>query len=67
MRAVNQNKYGKYGILSEADQFTKQPEFYCWLQEVKQANPEILQRLDTKKMFETFMEDYNTATLPHKK
>ena len=65
--AVNQQKYGKYGILMESDMFNKQQEFYLWLQEVKKANPETLPRLEMKKMFDTFAEDYNTVTLPHKK
>ena len=64
---MNQHKYGKYGILAESDMFAKQQEFYLWLMEVKKTNPETLPRFETKKMFETFMEDYNTATLPHKK
>ena len=65
--AVNQQKYGKYGILMESDMFNKQQEFYLWLQEVKKANPETLPRFEMKKMFDTFAEDYNTVTLPHKK
>ena len=65
--AVNQQKYGKYGILMESDMFNKQQEFYLWLQEVKKINPEVLPRFEMKKMFDTFAEDYNTVTLPHKK
>ncbi|EDO26841.1 predicted protein, partial [Nematostella vectensis] len=67
LTAVNQNKYGKYGILVDSDMYTKQPEFYCWLMEIKKVNPEIIGRFETKKYFDDFMEDYNTATLPHKK
>ena len=51
----------------ESDMFNKQQEFYLWLQEVKQTNPETLPRFEMKKMFDTFAEDYNTVTLPHKK
>lgn len=65
--AVNQEKYGKYGILVDSDMFNKQQEFYLWLQEVKKINPEVFPRFEMKKMFETFAEDYNTVTLPHKK
>ena len=65
--AVNQQKYGKYGILVDSDMFNKQQEFYLWLQEVKKINPEVFPRFEMKKMFETFAEDYNTVTLPHKK
>lgn len=64
---MNQKKYGKYGILVESDIFNKQQEFYLWLQEVKKINPEVFPRFEMKKMFETFAEDYNTVTLPHKK
>lgn len=64
---VNQQRYGKYGIIAESDMFTKQQEFYLWLQEVKKMNPETLPRFEMKKIFDIFTEDYNTATLPHKK
>jgi rRNA maturation protein Rpf1 len=64
---VDQNKYGAYGILRECDMFVKQQEFYCWLQEVKHVNSETLPKFEMRKMFEDYMEDYNTATLPHKK
>lgn len=64
---VNQQKYGKYGILMESDMFNKQQEFYLWLQEVKQVNPEAIPRFEMKKMFDSYAEDYNTVTLPHKK
>ena len=47
--------------------FVKQQEFYCWLQEVKNISAETLPKFETRKMFEDYMEDYNTATLPHKK
>lgn len=66
-QALDQNKYGKYGIISECDLFIKQQEFYCWLLEVKKQNPETLPKFETRKMFESYMEDYNTATFPHKK
>lgn len=65
--AVDQNNYGKYGVIRESDMFVKQQEFYCWLLEVKMTNPETLPKFESRKMFETYMEDYNTATLPHKK
>lgn len=51
----------------ESDIFNKQQEFYLWLQEVKKVNPEVFPKSEMKKMFETFSEDYNTVTLPHKK
>lgn len=64
---VDQNKYGAYGIIRESDLFVKQQEFYAWLQEVKNVNPETLPKFEMRKVFEDYMEDYNTATLPHKK
>ena len=64
---IDQNKYGAYGILRECDMFVKQQEFYCWLQEVKHVNSETLPKFEMRKMFEDYMEDYNTATLPRKK
>lgn len=65
--AVDQSKYGAFGILRESDMFAKQQEFYSWLQEIKNVNPETLPKFETRKMFDDYMEDYNTATLPHKK
>ncbi|KAG0981056.1 hypothetical protein G6F57_005884 [Rhizopus arrhizus] len=59
--------WGKYGIIYEADIFTKESEFQAWLIEVKNANVETLSNNKRKEMFIEFMEDYNTATLPHKK
>ncbi|ORE15901.1 hypothetical protein BCV71DRAFT_26108 [Rhizopus microsporus] len=47
--------------------FTKEPEFQAWLIEVKDADVETLSQSKRKEMFIEFMEDYNTATLPHKK
>lgn len=35
--AVDQNKYGMYGIIREDDQFKKQREFQAWLMEVKKV------------------------------
>jgi len=38
-----------------------------WLLEERQINPETLSKPAQKKLFQSFMEDYNTATLPHEK
>ncbi|KAI9306601.1 hypothetical protein BJ944DRAFT_159594, partial [Cunninghamella echinulata] len=42
-------------------------EFQAWLIEVKKENVETLNNVKRKKMFIDFMEDYNTATMPHEK
>ncbi|CEP10111.1 hypothetical protein [Parasitella parasitica] len=61
------DEWGKYGIIHEADLFTKEAEFQAWLIEVKRANVETLNNNKRKEMFVDFMEDYNTATMPHEK
>ncbi|KAJ7270170.1 hypothetical protein B0H12DRAFT_827611 [Mycena haematopus] len=60
-------QWGKYGIISEADIFTKGPEFHTWLVEERKINPETISKDQNKKEFARFMEDYNTATLPDDK
>ncbi|KAI8379379.1 uncharacterized protein BYT42DRAFT_545742 [Radiomyces spectabilis] len=65
-RAVGDD-WGKYGIIHEADIFTKEAEFQAWLIEVKHADVETLNNIKRKEMFLDFMEDYNTATMPHDK
>lgn len=42
-------------------------EFKVWLIEERRLNPDHLSRDKTKKEFAVFVEDYNTATLPHEK
>jgi len=59
--------WGRYGIISEADMFTKNQEFYTWLVEERKINPERISKDQSKKEFARFVEDYNTATLPHEK
>ncbi|KAG6910401.1 hypothetical protein DXG01_010756 [Tephrocybe rancida] len=60
-------QWGKYGIISEVDMFTKGPEFYAWLVEERKINPETITKDQNKKEFLHFVEDFNTATLPHEK
>jgi len=60
-------QWGKHGIISEADIFSKEQEFDLWLVEVKVMNPESMPKATRKKLFQSYMEDYNTATLPHEK
>ncbi|KAI8330361.1 hypothetical protein BC941DRAFT_456841 [Chlamydoabsidia padenii] len=61
------DEWGKYGIIHEADIFTKEAEFQAWLIDIKKANVETLGNVKRKQMFIDFMEDYNTATMPHEK
>ncbi|ELU37952.1 hypothetical protein AG1IA_08018 [Rhizoctonia solani AG-1 IA] len=42
-------------------------EFRTWLVEECKMNPESMSKDATKKQFARFVEDYNTATLPHPK
>ncbi|KAI0690789.1 hypothetical protein C8T65DRAFT_745695 [Cerioporus squamosus] len=58
---------GKYGIISETDLYNKEQEFRAWLVEERKINPETISKDQTKKEFARFVEDYNTATLPHEK
>jgi len=59
--------WGKYGIINEADQFMKTAEFQTWLVEERKVNPETISKEQNRKEFAKFIEDYNTATLPHEK
>lgn len=60
-------QWGKYGIISEIDIFSKGPEFHTWLVEERKINPETISKDQSKKEFVRFVEDFNTATLPHEK
>jgi hypothetical protein len=60
-------QWGKYGIISESDMFTKEQEFRAWLVEERKMNPERMSKDQNKKEFARFVEDYNTATLPNEK
>ncbi|KAH8927748.1 hypothetical protein BT69DRAFT_1307431 [Atractiella rhizophila] len=60
-------EWGKYGVISESDIFEKEAEFRLWLVEERFINPETLPKSKEKELFRTFVEDYNTATLPHSK
>ncbi|WVW80950.1 hypothetical protein I302_102941 [Kwoniella bestiolae CBS 10118] len=60
-------KWGQYGIITEIDLPKKDSEFRAWLVEERTINPETISKDRTKKEFAIFVEDYNTATLPHEK
>ncbi|KAG2366661.1 hypothetical protein BDR07DRAFT_1395360 [Suillus spraguei] len=60
-------QWGKYGIISETDFYNKTQEFRTWLLEERKINPEAISKDQERKEFTVFIEDYNTATLPHEK
>ncbi|EER10499.1 U4/U6.U5 tri-snRNP-associated protein, putative [Perkinsus marinus ATCC 50983] len=60
-------QYGKYGIIRNEDQYKKRAEFLTWLVEVKGVDIEALSHVEERKLFEDFVEDFNTATMPSKK
>ena len=61
-------QFGKYGIIREDNFFAKQREFEAYMSEVK-GQPGIMGqgRVEVMKAFKDFIEDYNTATMPHEK
>ncbi|POY71197.1 hypothetical protein BMF94_5508 [Rhodotorula taiwanensis] len=60
-------EWGKHGILTEADIYTKSDEFHAWLVGERMMNPETTTKAKEKELFKQFMEDFNTGTLPHEK
>ncbi|TFY79919.1 hypothetical protein EWM64_g4093 [Hericium alpestre] len=60
-------EWGKFGIISETDLYSKEQEFRAWLVEERMMNPETMSKDQTKKEFLKFVEDFNTATLPNEK
>ncbi|ETW74633.1 hypothetical protein HETIRDRAFT_57139 [Heterobasidion irregulare TC 32-1] len=47
--------------------YNKEQEFRAWLVEERMLNPETISKDQNKKEFARFVEDFNTATLPHEK
>lgn len=64
---VGAQSFGKYGVLKEADYDAKHGDFLVWAMEVAKVDPEALPKHEERELFKTYVEDYNTATLPHKK
>ncbi|KAF8695602.1 hypothetical protein RHS03_07970, partial [Rhizoctonia solani] len=60
-------QWGQHGIINESHMYEKDAEFRTWLVEECKMNPESMSKDATKKQFARFVEDYNTATLPHPK
>ncbi|KAL4161994.1 hypothetical protein PRNP1_002542 [Phytophthora ramorum] len=65
--AVNQDEYGKYGILRELDFHNKSVSFQAWLRDVKKMGEFNGPKWEAMELFKEYMEDYNTCTLPHEK
>ncbi|CEG40655.1 uncharacterized protein PHALS_10841 [Plasmopara halstedii] len=65
--AVNQNEYGKFGILRESDIHRKSVSFQAWLRDVKKQGEFNGPKWEAMELFKEYMEDYNTCTLPHVK
>lgn len=60
-------KYGSYGIVRETDYAAKRREFILWAWEVKKIEVDNMPKFEEKELFKEYIEDYNTATMPHKK
>ncbi|CAE6494407.1 unnamed protein product [Rhizoctonia solani] len=60
-------QWGQYGLINESHMYEKDAEFRTWMVEECKINPESLSKDATRKQFARFIEDYNTATLPHPK
>lgn len=59
--------FGKHGILKASDLPRMQRTFDVWLAEVKGVQNQKLPKWELQNYFDSFREDYNTATLPHAK
>ena len=60
-------KWGAHGIIRDSDMHEKQEEFLAWLTEVKGVPQEACGRRELQEHFSSFVEDYNTATMPSDK
>ena len=65
--ACDQDEFGKYGIVREADYFRKTREFEAWCAEVKKLPAFTGAKRELIELFLEYAEDYNTATMPHEK
>lgn len=59
--------FGQYGIIKASDMHKKQRSFQIWLAEVKGIHDFNGPRWELQNYFADYMEDYNTATMPHVK
>mmetsp|Transcript_20434 Transcript_20434/g.70561 ORF Transcript_20434/g.70561 Transcript_20434/m.70561 type:complete len:250 (+) Transcript_20434:411-1160(+) len=65
--AIDQDQWGKHGVLREADYFRKTREFELWLNDVKRIPSFSGSKRELMELFLSYAEDYNTVTLPHEK
>jgi hypothetical protein len=61
--------FGQYGIIKASDMAKMQRSFEIWLSEVHgvHMSSSNIPRYELQQYFDTYREDYNTATLPHVK
>jgi hypothetical protein len=57
--------FGKYGVLKANDYHKQQRSFTVWLEEVKGILSFSGPKWELQNYFKDYMEDFNTATLPH--
>jgi hypothetical protein len=59
--------FGQYGIIKASDMTKMQRSFEIWLSEVHgvHISSSSIPRYELQQYFDTYREDYNTATLPH--
>lgn len=59
--------FGQYGIIKSSDMLKMQRSFEIWLSEVHgvHISSSNIPRYELQQYFDTYREDYNTATLPH--
>jgi hypothetical protein len=59
--------FGKYGVLKLADMPQKERSFNVWMEEVKGVLSFTGPKWELQDYYKEYMEDFNTATLPHMK
>ena len=64
---MDQSNYGKHGIITQSDLGNKRPEFDAWIRHRKIDASKLKTKADTMRYFKDFIEDYNTASLPHER
>jgi hypothetical protein len=61
------SSFGKYGTIKASDYHKQQRSFEVWMAEVKGIPSFTGPKWELQKYFQEYMEDFNTATLPHMK
>jgi hypothetical protein len=59
--------FGKYGVVKLADMPKKERSFNIWMEQVKGVPAFSGPKWELQNYFKEYMEDFNTATLPHMK